>query len=189
MTLRPLARSPGPRPARPPRPVTAFDATLRELANDLLETMRAAPGIGITAPHIGVPLRVVVLELDAREGAQTYVNPEIEWASPEMILHREGSVSMPGVNDEVQRHARVRISYQDIDGNMHSEESDALRAVCHQHEIDQLDGMFWIQRLSRLKRERLVKRFEKMSRGGAVRQRSDLCEVAPPVRYGEVKPA
>ena len=81
-----------------------------------------------------------------------------------MILHREGSVSMPGVNDEVQRHARVRISYQDLDGNMHSEELDALRAVCHQHEIDQLDGMFWIQRLSRLKRERLVKKFEKMSR-------------------------
>ncbi|MGY3359520.1 peptide deformylase [Bradyrhizobium sp. GM0.4] len=81
-----------------------------------------------------------------------------------MILHREGSVSMPGVNDEVQRHARVRISYRDLDGSMHKEESEALRAVCHQHEIDQLDGMFWIQRLSRLKRERLVKRFEKMSR-------------------------
>jgi peptide deformylase len=165
MTIRPIVRYPDRRLTLPARPVTAFDATLRELANDLLETMRAAPGIGITAPHIGVPLRVVVLELDAREGAQTYVNPEIEWASPEMILHREGSVSMPGVNDEVQRHARVRISYQDLDGNMHSEESDALRAVCHQHEIDQLDGMFWIQRLSRLKRERLVKRYEKMSRG------------------------
>ncbi|MCK1411041.1 peptide deformylase [Bradyrhizobium sp. 40] len=165
MTIRPIVRYPDRRLTLPARPVTAFDATLRELANDLLETMRAAPGIGITAPHIGVPLRVVVLELDAREGAQTYVNPEIEWASPEMILHREGSVSMPGVNDEVQRHARVRISYQDLDGNMHSEESDSLRAVCHQHEIDQLDGMFWIQRLSRLKRERLVKKFEKMSRG------------------------
>ena len=135
------------------------------LLSDLLETMRAAPGIGITAPHIGVPLRVVVLELDAKDGARTYVNPEIEWASPEMILHREGSVSMPGVNDDVQRHARVRISYQDLDGNMQSEESEALRAVCHQHEIDQLDGMFWIQRLSRLKRERLVKKFEKLSRG------------------------
>ena len=94
----------------------------------------------------------------------TYVNPVIEWASPEMIMHREGSVSMPGVNDEVQRHARVRISYQDVDGNMQREESEALRAVCHQHEIDQLDGMFWIQRLSRLKRDRVVKRYEKMER-------------------------
>jgi peptide deformylase len=164
MTIRPIVRYPDRRLAMPARPVTAFDDGLRELAADLLETMRAAPGIGITAPHIGVPLRVVVLELDAKTGAQTYVNPEIEWASPEMILHKEGSVSMPGVNDEVQRHARVRISYQDIDGNTQSEESDGLRAVCHQHEIDQLDGLFWIQRLSRLRRERLVKKFEKMSR-------------------------
>ena len=165
MTIRPIVRYPDRRLAMPARPVTAFDDDLRELAADLLDTMRAAPGIGITAPHIGVPLRVVVLELDAKVGPQAYVNPEIEWASPEMIQHKEGSVSMPGVNDEVQRHARVRISYQDIDGNMQTEESDGLRAVCHQHEIDQLDGMFWIQRPSRLKRERLVKKFEKMSRG------------------------
>ncbi|MBR0971620.1 peptide deformylase [Bradyrhizobium japonicum] len=165
MTIRPIMRYPDRRLAMPARPVTAFDDALRELANDLIETMRAAPGIGITAPHVGVPLRVVVLELDDKEGAQTYVNPEIAWASPELIMHREGSVSMPGVNDEVQRHARVRISYRDLDGKVQSEESDGLRAVCHQHEIDQLDGMFWIQRLSRLRRERLVKRFEKMSRG------------------------
>ena len=166
MTIRPLLRYPDRRLAIPARPVTAFDDGLRELATDLLETMRAAPGIGITAPHIGVPLRIVVLELDARDGVRTYVNPEITWASPELIMHREGSVSMPGVNDEVQRHARLRITYQDLDGNMQTEESEALRAVCHQHEIDQLDGMFWLQRLSRLKRERLIKRFEKMSRGG-----------------------
>ncbi|MGY4418248.1 peptide deformylase [Bradyrhizobium sp. JR6.1] len=138
---------------------------LRELAADLLETMHAAPGIGITAPHVGVSLRVVVLELDTSEGPRTYVNPEIIWTSPEMILHKEGSVSMPGVTDEVERHARVRIRYQDLDGNMQTEESDGLRAVCHQHEIDQLDGVFWIRRLSRLKRERLIKRFEKLSRG------------------------
>ena len=98
-------------------------------------------------------------------GARTYVNPEIVWASPETILHQEGSVSMPGVNDDITRHARVRISFHDLDGNPQTEESDGLRAVCHQHEIDQLNGMFWIQRLSRLKRERLIKRFEKMARG------------------------
>jgi peptide deformylase len=144
--------------------VTVFDDALRDLAEDLLETMHAAPGIGITAPHIGISLRVVVLDLDATEGARTYINPEIIWVSPEMILHREGSVSMPGVNDEVSRHARVRISYQDLHGNRQTEESDGLLAVCHQHEIDQLNGLFWIQRLSRLKRERLIKRFEKMSR-------------------------
>ena len=165
MTIRAIVRYPDPRLASPARPVTVFDGALRDLASDLLETMRAAPGIGITAPHIGVPLRVVVLDLDRVGGAQTYVNPEIVWASNEMILHQEGSISMPGVNDEVRRHARVRVSYQDVDGNLQSEESEGLRAVCHQHEIDQLNGMFWINRLSRLKRERLVKRFEKVSRG------------------------
>ena len=162
MTIRPLLRYPDRRLAMPAHPVTAFDGALRELAADLLDTMRAAPGIGITAPHIGIPLRVVVLELDPKGGPQTYVNPHIEWASSETILHREGSVSMPGVNDEIVRHARVRISYQDVDGNEQTEESDGLRAVCHQHEIDQLDGLFWIRRLSRLKRERLIKKFDKM---------------------------
>ena len=164
MTIRPIVRYPDPRLALPAQPVTVFDDALRDLAADLLETMHAAPGIGITAPHIGISLRVVVLDLDATEGARTYINPEIIWVSPEMILHREGSVSMPGVNDEVSRHARVRISYQDVHGNRQTEESDGLLAVCHQHEIDQLNGQFWIQRLSRLKRERLIKRFEKMSR-------------------------
>ncbi|MGL3207854.1 peptide deformylase [Bradyrhizobium sp. BR 1433] len=164
MTIRPIVRYPDPRLALPAGPVTVFDEALRELAKDLLETMRAAPGIGITAPHIGVSLRVVVLELDAIEGPRTYVNPEIIRTSPEMILHKEGSVSMPGVNDEVERHARVRIRYQDLDGNVQTEESDGLRAVCHQHEIDQLDGVFWIRRLSRIKRERLIKRYDKISR-------------------------
>jgi peptide deformylase len=164
MTIRPIVRYPDPRLAIPARPVTLFDNALRDLATDLLDTMHAAPGIGITAPHVGVFLRVVVLELDANDGARTYVNPEIEWASSEMILHREGSVSMPGINDEILRHAGVKISYRDVDGNMQTEESEGLRAVCHQHEIDQLNGLFWIHRLSRLKRERLIKRFEKMSR-------------------------
>jgi peptide deformylase len=164
MPIRPIIRYPDPRLALVAQPVTVFDAALRDLARDLLETMHAAPGIGITAPHIGISQRVVVLDLDAINGARTYVNPEIISASPEMIMHQEGSVSMPGVNDDVQRHARVRISYRDIDGNPQTEESDGLRAVCHQHEIDQLNGTFWIQRLSRLKRERLIKRFEKASR-------------------------
>jgi peptide deformylase len=164
MPIRPIIRYPDPRLALPAEPVTVFDDALRELADDLLETMHAAPGIGITAPHIGICLRVVVLDLDPVEGSRTYVNPEVIWASPDMIMHQEGSVSMPGVNDDISRHARVRINYHDVHGNTHAEESAGLRAVCHQHEIDQLNGMFWIRRLSRLKRERLIKRFEKMSR-------------------------
>ncbi|KAA0074568.1 peptide deformylase [Tardiphaga sp. P9-11] len=162
MTVRPLVRYPDPRLAQPATPVTMFDDALRALSDDLRDTMHAAPGIGITASHIGVLLRVVVLDLG--DGAKTYVNPEITWASSELIMHQEGSVSMPGVNDDIQRHARVRISYQDLDGNVQDEESVGLRAVCHQHEVDQLNGIFWIQRLSRLKRERLIKRFEKLSR-------------------------
>jgi peptide deformylase len=164
MTIRPLVHYPDPRLALPAAPVTMFDGALRELARDLLETMHAAPGIGITAPHIGIALRIVVLDLDRNEGARTYVNPEIISASPEMIMHREGSVSMPGVHDDIERHARVSIRYRDLDGNAQSEDSEGLRAVCHQHEIDQLNGLFWIQRLSRLKRERLIKRYEKLSR-------------------------
>lgn len=162
MTIRPLVRYPDPRLALRAADVTQFDDALRTLVDDLRDTMHAAPGIGITAPHIGVALRVVVLDLG--DGAKTYVNPDMIWASPETLLHQEGSVSMPGVNDDIQRHARVRISYRDLDGATHEEESDGLRAVCHQHEIDQLNGLFWIQRLSRLKRERIMKRFEKLSR-------------------------
>ena len=165
MPIRPIIRYPDPRLALAAQPVTVFDGALRELAADLRETIHAAPGIGITAPHIGISQRVVVLDLDAIDGARTYVNPEIVWASPEMMMHQEGSVSMPGVNDDIERHAKVRISYQDVNGKIHTEESHGLRAVCHQHEIDQLNGMFWIRRLSRLKRERLIKRFEKLSRG------------------------
>jgi len=164
MPIRPIIRYPDPRLALPAQPVTVFDGALRGLARDLLKTMHAAPGIGITAPHIGISLRVVVLDLDAIDGARTYVNPEIIWTSPETILHQEVSVSMPGVNDDIRRHARVRISYHDFDGNIQTEESAGLRAVYHQHEIDQLNGLFWIERLSRLKRERLIKRFEKVSR-------------------------
>jgi peptide deformylase len=165
MTIRPIVRYPDPRLAVPAQPVTVFDGTLRQLATDLAQTMRAAPGIGITAPHVGVSLRVVVLGLDPGGDVQVYVNPQILRASAETIMHREGSVSMPGVNDDVQRHARVRVGYRDLDGGAHTEESEGLRAVCHQHEIDQLDGLFWIHRLSRLKRERLIRRFEKLARG------------------------
>src|ERR1700704_397807 len=146
MPIRPIVRYPDPRLAVPAQPVTVFDGALHDLARDLLETMHAAPGIGITAPHIGILLRVVVLDLDPVDGARTYVNPEIIWASPEMITHQEGSVSMPGVHDELTRHTRVRISYHDVHGNTRTEESAGLRAVCHQHEIDQLNGMFWIGR-------------------------------------------
>ncbi|MBD0415467.1 peptide deformylase [Oryzicola mucosus] len=164
MTIRSIVTYPDPRLRLVAEPVTIFDTGLRELATDLLDTMRAAPGIGITGPHIGVLKRVVVLELSAAAGVQTYINPRIVWRSETLLRHQEGSVSMPGVVDEIERHASVRIAYQDMDGIEKTEEAEGLRSVCHQHEIDQLDGIFWLQRLSRLKRERLVKRYEKLQR-------------------------
>ena len=164
MTVREIVKYPDAGLKAIAAPVTVFDNDLRMLTQDLLDTVRAAPGIGITAPHIGVLTRVVVLELSGPGSAKTYINPEITWASDEKIGHKEGSVSMPGVVDEVERHARIRIRYQNLDGNEHTEESDGLLAVCHQHEIDQLDGIFWIQRLSKLKRDRLIKRYQKLGK-------------------------
>jgi peptide deformylase len=162
--IRPILQYPDPRLRLVAAPVTVFDDALRDLATDLLETMRAVPGIGITAPHIGVAQRVVVIELSAEDGARTYVNPSIIWASSDLASRQEASVSMPGVGDEIDRPARIRVQYQDLSGAEQIEEAEGLLAVCHQHEIDQLDGIFWIQRLSRLKRERLVKRYEKLHR-------------------------
>ncbi|WP_296582899.1 peptide deformylase [Xanthobacter sp.] len=167
MAVRQIVKFPDPRLRQPAAPVTAFDAALAALAADLLDTMRAAPGIGITAPHVGVPARVVVLEISHEEGPRTYINPEIVWSSPETIRHAEGSVSMPGAIEEVERRARVRVRYQDLAGAFQEEEAEGLRAVCHQHECDQLDGIFWLQRLSRLKRERVVRKYEKAQRSGA----------------------
>lgn len=163
MPVRPIVRFPDPRLKLVAEPVTRFDADLRALADDLLDTMRAAPGIGITAPHLGVPARLVVLELTPGD-VRIYVNPALDWVSPEMVRHVEGSVSMPGVTDEIERHARIRLRYRDLDGAERTEEADGLLAICHQHEIDQLDGIFWIDRLSRLKRERLIARFNKLRR-------------------------
>lgn len=167
MAVRQIVKFPDPRLRLPAAPVTVFDAALADLAADLLDTMRAAPGIGITAPHVGVPTRVVVLELSHEDGPRSYINPEIVWSSPETIRHAEGSVSMPGAVEEVERKARVRVRYQDLAGAFQEEEAEGLRAVCHQHECDQLDGIFWLQRLSRLKRERVVRKYEKAQRSSA----------------------
>ena len=164
MAIRPILRFPDLRLRAVAESVERFDGELRQLAADLLETMRAAPGVGITAPHIGVPLRLVVLELTPGD-VRTYANPQILWASPETSRTTEGSVSMPGVTEEVERPAKVRLSWRDLDGAAHEEEAEGFLATCHQHEIDQLDGIFWLQRLSRLKRERVIARYGKLQRG------------------------
>jgi peptide deformylase len=164
VAIRPIIRFPDPRLRRKAEPIADIDEEVRVLARDLTETMHAAPGIGITAPHIGTLQRLVVIQLEAGAEPHISINPEIVWSSPEMIRHMEGSVSMPGVNDEIERHARVRVRYKGLDGVERMEEAEGLMAVCLQHEIDQLDGIFWIDRLSKLKRDRLIKRFEKLQR-------------------------
>lgn len=164
MAIPPIVAYPDPRLRAVAEPVERFDADLRQLAGDLLDTMRAAPGVGITAPHVGVPLRLVVLELTPGE-VRVYVNPVLLWSSPETTRATEGSVSMPGVTEEIERPAKIRVSWHDLDGAAREEEADGFLAICHQHEIDQLDGVFWLQRLSRLKRERVIARYGKLQRG------------------------
>lgn len=164
MTVRPILKFPNPGLRLSAARVDAFDADLRELATDLLETMQAAKGIGITAPHIGVLKQVSVIRLSETDPVKTYVNPQISWASDELQAYKEGSVSMQDVLDEIERPARVRVTYQDLTGAEQVEEADSLLAVCLQHEIDQLNGIFWLDKLSRLRRERVIKRYEKVRR-------------------------
>ena len=161
MPVRPILAYPDPRLRQPAAPVTAFDDSLNSVADDLLDTLRHAQALGITAPHIGVPLQLVVIQLADEASARFYVNPRIVSVSAETARHQEGSVSMPGVTETLQRPARVQIAYQDLQGEAQAEEAEGLLAVCHQHEIDQLAGIFWIDRLSRLKRERLLKRWSR----------------------------
>jgi peptide deformylase len=169
MTARSILQFPDSRLFIPAAAITAFDSGLSALADDLLAAMRAAPGIGMTAPHIGVLLRLVVIELSAADGAKVYVNPRIEWSSTDLVRHEEGSVSMPGVTETIQRPARVQVRFQDLTGTVCEEEADGLLAICLQHEIDQLDGIFWTQRLSKLKRDRLVAGFKKIASRGSER--------------------
>ncbi|MCM2399410.1 peptide deformylase [Rhizobium sp. S95] len=161
MSIRPIVRFPDPRLKTPCLPVTVFDGTLKQLADDLYDTMKAAPGVGITAAHIGEVLRLVVLDLPQLGGRCDYANPEILWSSPETMEHEEGSVSMPGAIETVLRPKAIELQYDDLEGVRHKVRLEGFPAICMQHEIDQLDGMFWLQRLSRLKRERLVKKWER----------------------------
>ncbi|HEX8047595.1 peptide deformylase [Rhizobium sp.] len=161
MPVRPIIRFPDPLLRTASAPVTVFDAGLHGLTIDLLDTMRAAPGVGITAAHIGVLQRVTVIELSREDGVHTYINPEITWFSEETMRHMEGSVSMPGFTDEVVRPRAIRFRYQDVTGAAHEAAAEDFLAICIQHEVDQLDGLFWLQRLSKLKRDRLVKKWEK----------------------------
>ncbi|RUX04188.1 peptide deformylase [Mesorhizobium sp. M8A.F.Ca.ET.059.01.1.1] len=164
MAVRSIIKFPNPLLRAVAEPVELFDGDLHGLAGDLIDTMHAAPGIGITGPHVGILKRLVVIQLPSAVKPGIYANPSVIQASIEMVRHTEGSVSMPGVTEDIERHARIRVRYQDLDGNERFEDAEGLLAVCHQHEIDQLDGLFWTHRLTRLKRDRLIKRYGKLMR-------------------------
>jgi len=148
-------------------PVEKVDDELRALMDDMLETMYAAPGIGLAAIQVGVPRRVIVMDISRDEEDRQpryFVNPEILWASEETIPYEEGCLSVPEVFDEVERPARVRIRYLNREGEQIEEEAEGLYAVCIQHEMDHLEGVLFIDHLSRLKRERAVKTVKKAAK-------------------------
>jgi peptide deformylase len=152
------------------KPVEAVDDDLRALMDDMLETMYAAPGIGLAAIQIGVPKRVIVMDLAGSEeepAPRYFVNPEITWKSDELFTYEEGCLSVPEIYDEIERPARVRLTYLNYQGEKVEEEAEGLYAVCIQHEIDHLEGVLFIDKLSRLKRDRAVAKVKKLQRDAA----------------------
>jgi peptide deformylase len=151
-------------------PVAAVDDDLRRLMDDMLETMYDAPGIGLAAIQIGVPKRVIVMDIARGEEAREpryFVNPEILWASEETAPYEEGCLSVPEIYDEVERPAKVRLRYLGYDGAQVEEDAEGLFAVCIQHEMDHLQGVLFIDHLSRLKRDRAIAKVKKAARAEA----------------------
>ncbi|MEL6388265.1 MAG: peptide deformylase [Pseudomonadota bacterium] len=140
----------------------------RALMDDMLETMYAAPGIGLAAIQVGVPLRIIVMDLSEDKTEPRYfVNPEVLETAEETKPYEEGCLSVPDVFDDVERPARCRLRYLDYDGQQVEEWAEDLYAVCIQHEIDHLNGVVFIDYLSRLKRQRAVDKVKKLQRNKA----------------------
>jgi peptide deformylase len=165
MAIREILVVPHPVLKQVSEPVEKVDDALRALMDDMLETMYDAPGIGLAAVQIGVPKRVIVMDL-AREGEEPqpryFVNPEILWASEETQPYEEGCLSVPEYYDEVERPAKVKLRYLNYQGEQIEEDAEGMYAVCIQHEMDHLEGVLFIDHLSRLKREQAVKKVKKL---------------------------
>lgn len=150
-------------------PIKAFDKPLRTLVDDMFETMYEAPGIGLAAIQIGEPVRVVTIDVakkDDPKAPQVFINPEIVWSSEEHSVYEEGCLSIPEYYEEVERPAKVRVKYLDVDGKPQELEADGLLATCLQHEIDHLNGVLFIDHISKLKRDMVVKKFTKAAKKG-----------------------
>ncbi len=167
MALREIIVIPDPRLKLVSEPIATVDTEVRKLADDMLETMYEAPGIGLAAIQIAVPRRVVTIDLARKDEPKqpvVLINPEIIWRSDELSIYEEGCLSIPEYYEEVERPAKCRIRYQDLDGKAQELDCEGLMATCVQHEIDHLNGVLFIDYLSRLKRERVMKKFAKAAR-------------------------
>lgn len=164
MALLPILTAPDPRLKKKSQPVKAVDAEIRRLMDDMLETMKAAPGIGLAAPQVGVLKRVIVLEIE-REGASTgplfLANPEIVDVSDEDATYNEGCLSVPEHYADVVRPARVTVRYLDRDNVQQEMACEGLLSTCIQHEIDHLDGVLFIDKISSLKRSMILRKLVK----------------------------
>lgn len=167
MALREILVVPDPVLKQVSTPVEAVDDELRALMDDMLETMYAAPGIGLAAIQVGVPKQVIVMDLaapDTPPEPRYFVNPEILWSSEDTAPYEEGCLSVPEIYDEVERPARVKLKYLNYQGEEVIEDAEGLYAVCIQHEMDHLKGVLFIDYLSRLKRDRAVAKVKKQVR-------------------------
>ena len=173
MALRTIITLPDPRLRLVGAPVAAVDDSVRALMDDMLETMYAAPGVGLAAIQIGVQQQVIVLDVAKRESETAEPKPlclanlEILWASEEVSTCQEGCLSIPDVFEDVERPTRVRARYLDRNGNAREIEADGILATCLQHEIDHLNGVLFIDHISRLKRDLLMRKFRKNAKHGA----------------------
>lgn len=167
MTIRPILIHPDPRLRKRCPPVETVDKELRKLADDMLETMYEAPGVGLAAPQIGVIKRVFVMDCDRDEPGEqptVCINPEITWASDETVTAEEGCLSIPEVFDEITRPEAVRLAYTDIDGKRQERELTELWATCAQHELDHLNGKLFIDYLGAVRRRLITAKMKKMKK-------------------------
>jgi len=149
------------------KPIEKITPEIRALADDMLETMYEAPGIGLAAIQIAQPLRLITMDVSKKEGEKdprVFINPEIISSSEELSVYEEGCLSIPDYYEEVERPAKVRVRFMDIDGKVHEEDAEGLYATCIQHEIDHLNGVLFVDYLSKLKRDRVMKKFTKAAR-------------------------
>ncbi len=168
MAVREIIKLPDKRLRLVSEPVKQVDAGIRKLVDELFETMYAAPGIGLAAIQIGVAKRVIAMDLSKKEDNHeplVFINPEIVWTSDETAKYEEGCLSIPDYYEEVERPSQVKVKYLDRDGKTRELDAKGLLATCLQHEIDHINGILFIDHLSKLKRDRVIKKFAKAAKG------------------------